>query len=306
VVGFAQGSGNSSKPLGPLEQTLIANTKAIPEAQKSKNLYFLKRTLTDDFLFVGSEGRLHDKEEIVESARDGELKDYYTYNLRVVPVDVSRVLHLRSAVTALPDGTVVGYPPLVEDPSVFPEFLPVPEESGAHVVRLDERRLLMASDAPAYVDGDTQIFAVKRPVSLPVLAPNDAQRAMLQAPVSPYARTPWITTKDVKVQVSWTLSNLDKDYHNIEILLDPWNDGDARELRAEGRCEGHIARQARGSGGFGYDPLFVVTGYERTMAELTDAEKNVISHRSRAVAAMRAHLADLVERRLATARRVLG
>src|SRR5882724_10575132 len=37
---------------------------------------------------------------------------------------------------------------------------------------------MVASDAPAYVDGDTQIFAVKRPVSLPVLAPNDAQRAM--------------------------------------------------------------------------------------------------------------------------------
>ena len=66
----------------------------------------------------------------------------------VVPVDVSRVLHLKSAVTALPDGTVVGYPPLVDDPSVFPDFLPVPEESGAHVVLLDDRRLLMASDAP--------------------------------------------------------------------------------------------------------------------------------------------------------------
>jgi XTP/dITP diphosphohydrolase len=90
------------------------------------------------------------------------------------------------------------------------------------------------------------------------------------------------------------------------VLLDPWHDGDAREIQTEGRCEGHIARQARGSGGFGYDPLFVVTGYERTMAELTDAEKNVISHRSRAVAAMRAHLTDLVERRLATARKVLG
>ena len=83
VVGFAQGPGNSSKPLSPLEQALIANTKAVPEAQKSKNVDFLKRTLTDDFVFVGSEGRLHDKEEIVESARDGELKEYYIYNLRV-------------------------------------------------------------------------------------------------------------------------------------------------------------------------------------------------------------------------------
>ena len=49
---------------------------------------------------------------------------------------VSRVLHLKSAVTALPDGTVVGYEPLVDDPAVWASFLPVPEEPGAHVVLL--------------------------------------------------------------------------------------------------------------------------------------------------------------------------
>ena len=38
VAGFAQGSGSTSKPLSPLEQTLIANTNAVPEAQKSKNV----------------------------------------------------------------------------------------------------------------------------------------------------------------------------------------------------------------------------------------------------------------------------
>ena len=80
VITVAQGQGNSPKPLSPLEQALIANTKAVPEALKSKNVDFLKRALTDDFVFVGSEGRLHDKEEVVEIARDGQLKDYYTYN----------------------------------------------------------------------------------------------------------------------------------------------------------------------------------------------------------------------------------
>ncbi|MEV5485249.1 MULTISPECIES: dimethylargininase [Streptomyces] len=67
---------------------------------------------------------------------------------RVVAVPVSRVLHLKSAVTALPDGTVIGYPPLVDDPALFPRFLPVPEESGAHVVLLGGGRLLMAAGAP--------------------------------------------------------------------------------------------------------------------------------------------------------------
>ncbi|HWJ63094.1 MAG TPA: N(G),N(G)-dimethylarginine dimethylaminohydrolase [Acidimicrobiales bacterium] len=66
----------------------------------------------------------------------------------VVAVPVTKVLHLKSAVTALPDGTVIGYLPLVDDPSVFPRFLAVPEESGAHVVDLGAGRLLMASDAP--------------------------------------------------------------------------------------------------------------------------------------------------------------
>jgi XTP/dITP diphosphohydrolase len=53
-----------------------------------------------------------------------------------------------------------------------------------------------------------------------------------------------------------------------------------------GRCEGRIARQARGSGGFGYDPIFLLPD-GRSMAELTDAEKDVISHRGLAVAELR-------------------
>ena len=67
---------------------------------------------------------------------------------RVIGVPVSAVLHLKSAVTALPDGTVIGYPPLVDHPELFPSYLPVPEESGAHVVLLGGDRLLMAADAP--------------------------------------------------------------------------------------------------------------------------------------------------------------
>lgn len=66
----------------------------------------------------------------------------------VVAVPVRTVLHLKSAVTALPDGTVIGYPLLVDHPTLFPRFLAVPEESGAHVVDLGERRLLMAGDCP--------------------------------------------------------------------------------------------------------------------------------------------------------------
>jgi XTP/dITP diphosphohydrolase len=62
----------------------------------------------------------------------------------------------------------------------------------------------------------------------------------------------------------------------------------------EGRCEGVLATEPRGTGGFGYDPAFVPddTGPDddRTMAELTPEEKNAISHRGRAVRALAVHL----------------
>jgi XTP/dITP diphosphohydrolase len=62
----------------------------------------------------------------------------------------------------------------------------------------------------------------------------------------------------------------------------------------EGRCEGTLARDARGSGGFGYDPAFIPddTGPDddRTMAELSPEEKNAISHRGRAARALATHL----------------
>ncbi|MFC1259010.1 MULTISPECIES: dimethylargininase [Streptomyces] len=71
---------------------------------------------------------------------------------RVVAVPVSKVLHLKSAVTALPDGTVIGHIPMTDMPSLFPRFLPVPEESGAHVVHLGGAKLLMAASAPKTAD----------------------------------------------------------------------------------------------------------------------------------------------------------
>lgn len=50
----------------------------------------------------------------------------------------------------------------------------------------------------------------------------------------------------------------------------------------EGRCRGRLAEEPRGSNGFGYDPLFVPEGFERTMAELPAQTKNRVSHRARA------------------------
>lgn len=79
-------------------------------------------------------------------------------------------------------------------------------------------------------------------------------------------------------------------YHCALALVD----ADGSERVFEARCEGRLIEQPRGEGGFGYDPAFVPedTGAEdkRTMSELSQAEKNEISHRGRAARLLAAHL----------------
>ncbi len=65
---------------------------------------------------------------------------------------------------------------------------------------------------------------------------------------------------------------------------------DGRLSTFEGTCEGLIAMEPLGEGGFGYDPIFLVRTHGRTMAELSLDEKNEISHRARAVRSAVAHL----------------
>ncbi len=65
----------------------------------------------------------------------------------------------------------------------------------------------------------------------------------------------------------------------------------------EGACEGRLARAPRGTGGFGYDPLFIPDGYEQTFGELPDEIKQKISHRALAAAAAARHLRERFETR---------
>lgn len=69
----------------------------------------------------------------------------------VVAVPLTKALHLKSAVTALPDGTVIGYLPIVDDPSVFGRFIAVPEAEGVAVVILTEDTVIMSRSAPQSV-----------------------------------------------------------------------------------------------------------------------------------------------------------
>ncbi|WP_327063341.1 dimethylargininase [Leifsonia sp. Root112D2] len=66
----------------------------------------------------------------------------------VIAVPVTKALHLKSAVTALPDGTVIGHPSLVDDPGLFERFLPVPEVAGAQVNVLGHDTVMISASAP--------------------------------------------------------------------------------------------------------------------------------------------------------------
>jgi XTP/dITP diphosphohydrolase len=71
---------------------------------------------------------------------------------------------------------------------------------------------------------------------------------------------------------------------------------DGTEHVVEGRMPGSLVRVARGENGFGYDPIFVPTGYDRTNAELSSAEKDRISHRGQAFRALAPIIADALGR----------
>jgi XTP/dITP diphosphohydrolase len=69
---------------------------------------------------------------------------------------------------------------------------------------------------------------------------------------------------------------------------------DEREILTDGRMPGRLVREARGTNGFGYDPIFVPTGYDRTSAELTVEEKDAISHRGQSLRALAERLSAVI------------
>jgi XTP/dITP diphosphohydrolase len=71
---------------------------------------------------------------------------------------------------------------------------------------------------------------------------------------------------------------------------------DGEAVVVEGTCEGRIAREPKGAGGFGYDPIFYLPERDRTMAELSSEEKNAISHRGKALRAAKSVLLSLLDK----------
>ncbi len=76
---------------------------------------------------------------------------------------------------------------------------------------------------PTFDDGELTLYEVRLGVTLPILAPSEAQRAALE-PMEPYGTAPWLRLEDAHVQLSWTLTNLDDEPHDVKLLIDPWNE----------------------------------------------------------------------------------
>jgi hypothetical protein len=76
--------------------------------------------------------------------------------------------------------------------------------------------------APVYDDGETQIYQVSKDVPLPYRKATDAERP--KGEVDPYPNAPFHITTNSHVTVRFTLSNLDNAQHNVDLLVDPWNE----------------------------------------------------------------------------------
>jgi hypothetical protein len=75
----------------------------------------------------------------------------------------------------------------------------------------------------AYDDGETQMYEVQTPVPLPIRRPLDLDVQGLPDQ-APYPRMPYLKASDIRVEVRWTITNLDDVPHDVQLLLDPWNE----------------------------------------------------------------------------------
>jgi len=94
----------SAKPLTPLEESLIAQSQAVPQAERAKDAGALQRLLSDDFQQVGSEGTLHEKRDLLDDAREGKLTDFTLYNFKILSLDENAAIVTFDAVIHQPEG----------------------------------------------------------------------------------------------------------------------------------------------------------------------------------------------------------
>jgi XTP/dITP diphosphohydrolase len=179
-------------------------------------------------------------------------------------------------------------PHVVEDGATFGENAAKKARTVAHATMM----LTLADDSGLEVDALEGRPGVRSARFAHARATDAENNAALLAALSACAEPPG-------------LGGFAARFRCVLALVDPFTGGGEPRL-VEGVCAGTITRTPRGSGGFGYDPLFVVEGQGKTMAELDEAEKNRLSHRGRAFAALRPLLEGVLAERAEQAARVDG
>jgi len=153
---------------------------------------------------------------------------------------------------------------------------PLPEETGE---TFRENALLKARHVRGEVDGDLWVLADDSGISAAALGGAPGVRS---------ARFAGEQATDAEnlaalLQALEAVDDRRVAYVAELVMISP----DGRELYARGELRGTLAKEPRGSGGFGYDPAFVPEGEERTVGEMSAEEKDAVSHRARAAAALR-------------------
>lgn len=96
------------------------------------------------------------------------------------------------------------------------------------------------------------------------------------------------------VKVLQEMEGIEKDKRTARFRCAMALVGEGVELTTDGTCEGALLTEERGQGGFGYDPIFYVPKFDRTLAEMSSEEKNSISHRGAAVRKMADLIAEMM------------
>ncbi len=116
--------------------------------------------------------------------------------------------------------------------------------------------------APLYEEGDTKLYQVQTQVRLPMKKPTDDEvKALGKAP--PFPRAPFLNASDVQYEVKFTLTNLDDVEHNVELLVDPWNEF------ARYRPGVVVSEEAITPNYSGFDRYYVVPAKSRIEGSLT-------------------------------------
>ena len=93
IPAFAQNPGAVvPKLLSPLEQTLVASDQTMVDALKKKDVGFFKRTVTDDFMGVGTDGKFYDKDNLLEQVSIIQLQEFRPYDAKVLVVNESTAI----------------------------------------------------------------------------------------------------------------------------------------------------------------------------------------------------------------------